>query len=130
MVLTGCPVRYGRPAPDSTARQLEASRRAAGGPISGLAPLITRRFPSKAVPITRGAEGKRRTLVIPGIAGITVEGFIGAGDGQAWLDDAGHFASRRVAAAKGTASRFRDHALSFDNTGQKGHYPAIEWSGG
>jgi len=92
--------------------------------------LITRRFPTKAVPITLGAEGKRRTLVIPGIADITVEGIIGAGNGEVWLDNVGHFASRRLAAAKGTASRFRDHALSFDNTGRNGHYSAIEWSGG
>ena len=102
----------------------------AGGPISRLAPLITRRFPTAAVPITLAVDGKRRTLAIPGITDVTVEGIIGAGDQEVWLDNVGHFASRRLAAAKATASRFRDHTLSFDNTGRNGHYAAIEWSGG
>ena len=100
----------------------------AGGPLSRLAPLIATRFPTRAVPITLGIEGKRRTLAIPGVTEITVEGIIGAGEGEVWLDNVGHFASRRLAAARGTASRFRDHGLSFDNTGRNGHYSAVEWS--
>src|SRR5262249_31465396 len=102
----------------------------AGGPISRLAPLITQRLPTKAVPLRLDIAGKRRTLVIPGIADVTVEGIIGAGDQEVWLDNVGHFASRRLAAARGTASRFDDHDLHFDNTGRNGHYSAIEWSGG
>jgi hypothetical protein len=102
----------------------------AGGPISRLAPLITQRLPTKAVPIRLEVAGKRRALAIPGIADITVEGIIGAGDQEVWLDNVGHFASRRLAAARGTSSRFDDHALHFDNTGRNGHYSAIEWTGG
>ncbi len=98
----------------------------AGGPISRLAPLFTRGFPTKAVPITLGAEGKRRTLVIPGIADITVEGIIGAGDGEVWLDNVGHFASRRLAAAKGnrvTVPRSRAQLRRYRGNG---HYSAID----
>ncbi|HEV8438689.1 MAG TPA: DUF1326 domain-containing protein [Methylomirabilota bacterium] len=102
----------------------------AGGPISRLAALITRRYPTKAVPITVEVEGRRRRLAIPGIADITVEGIVGAGEQEVWLDNVGHFASRRLAAAKATISRFRDHAFSFDNADRNGHYSAIEWSGG
>jgi hypothetical protein len=102
----------------------------AGGPISRLAPLITRRYPTKAVPIRVEVDGTRRRLAIPGIADITVEGIIGAADQEVWLDNVGHFASRRLNAARGTTSRFRDHALDFDNTGRNAHYSAIEWSAG
>jgi len=100
----------------------------AGGPLARLAPLISTRLPAKAVPIAIGIEGKRRTLVIPGIADVAVEGIVGAGDGEVWLDNVGHFASRRLAAAKGAASHFRDHSFQFDNSGRNGHYSAIEWS--
>lgn len=99
-----------------------------GGPLSRLKPLFGTRLPTRAAPITIHVEGKRRTLVIPGIADITVEGIIGARDGEVWLDNVGHFASRRLSAARGTASRYRDHALAFDNTGRNGHYSAVEWS--
>jgi hypothetical protein len=102
----------------------------AGGPVSRLAPLITRRFPTRAVSITLEVDGKRRRLAIPDIAEVTVEGITGAGGKEVWLDNVGHFASRRLAAAMGAASRFRDHAFSFDNTGRNGHYSAIDWSGG
>ena len=100
----------------------------AGGPLARLAPLISTRLPAKAVPIAVGIEGKRRTLMIPGIADVAVEGIVGAGDGEVWLDNVGHFASRRLAAAKGAVSHFRDHSFQFDNSGRNGHYSAIEWS--
>jgi hypothetical protein len=75
------------------------------------------------------AEGRKRTLAIPGIAEITVEGIEGAGGKEVWLENVGHFASRRLAAARGLVSRFRDRALTFENSGRNGHYSAIEWSG-
>jgi hypothetical protein len=102
----------------------------AGGPLARLAPLIATRLPTRAVPITVGVDGKRRTLSIPGIADVVVEGIAGAGDGEVWLDNVGHFASRRLAAARGAASRFRDHGLDFDNSGRNGHYAPVEWSAG
>lgn len=100
----------------------------AGGPLGRFAPLIATRLPAKAVEIATTVEGKRRKLVIPGIAEVTVEGIVGVGDQEVWLDNVGHFASRRLAAARGTASRFQDQGLVFDNSGRNGHYAAIEWS--
>lgn len=91
-------------------------------------PLIATRLPAKAVEIVTTVEGKRRKLVMPGIAEVMVEGIVGAGGGEVWLDNVGHFASRRLAAARGTASRFQDQGLVFDNSGRNGHYAAIEWS--
>jgi hypothetical protein len=100
----------------------------AGGPLARLAPLIATRLPTRAVRIAVSVDGKRRTLEIPGIAEIAVEGIVGAGDAEVWLDNVGHFASRRLAAASGTRARFQDHALRFDNSGRNGHYSSIEWS--
>jgi len=101
----------------------------AGGPLSRLAPLFGRRLPTRAVPITLEIQGQRRTLTIPETAEVTVEGIKGLGDREVWLDNVGHFASSRLAAARGVTARYRDHALSFDNGGRNGHYSAIRWSG-
>jgi hypothetical protein len=100
----------------------------AGGPLARLAPLIATRLPTRAVPIAITVDGKRRTLAIPDIAEVAVEGIAGAGDAEVWLDNVGHFASRRLAAASGTRARFHDHAFRFDNSGRNGHYSSIEWS--
>ncbi len=100
----------------------------AGGPLSRLAPLMATRLPAKAAPLTVTVEGQRRQLVIPGIAEVSVEAIAGAGGREVWLDNVRHFASRRLSAARGILSRFRDHSLSFDNTGRNGHYSAINWS--
>jgi hypothetical protein len=101
----------------------------AGGPLVRFAPLMAVRLETRSAPITVTAEGRKRMLAIPGIAEITVEGIEGAGGKEVWLDNVGHFASRRLAAARGLISRFRDRALSFENSGRNGHYSAIEWSG-
>jgi hypothetical protein len=101
----------------------------AGGPLGRFAPLITKRLPTQAVPITMAIEGKTRRVEVPGIMDVAVEGIIGVGDQEVWLDNVGHFASRRLAAARGTTSRYRDHAFTFDNTGRNGHYAPIRWSG-
>jgi len=102
----------------------------AGGPLARLAPLMTTRLPTKAVPIAVGVDGKRRTLSIPGIADVVVDGIAGVGDKEVWLDNVGHFAARRLAAARGAGSRFRDHAFDFDNSGKNGHYAPIDWASG
>jgi hypothetical protein len=101
----------------------------AGGSLGRFAPLMATRLPAKVVPITFTIDGRRRRLTIPGITDIAVEGIVGAGDQEVWLDNVGHFASRRLAAARGGPSRFKDHALDFDNSGRNGHYAPIRWSG-
>ncbi len=123
-------------APYVDARATDAQRAAlaaimtgrAGGPLERFAPLIATRLPAKAAEITTAVEGRTRRLTIPGIAEVTVEGIVGAGDREVWLDNVGHFASRRLAAARGTRSRFTDQGFAFDNSGRNGHYSAIEWS--
>jgi hypothetical protein len=101
----------------------------AGGPLGRFAPLIAARLPTKAVPISFAVDGKSRRVEVPGILDVTVEGIVGVRDQEVWLDNVAHFASRRLAAARGTRSRYRDHAFTFDNTGRNGHYAPIRWSG-
>ena len=101
----------------------------AGGPLGRFAPFMAKRMPTKSAPITFTSEGKTRRLLVPGIAEVTVEGIIGIKGQEVWLDNVGHFASSRLAAARGTSSRYRAHAFTFDNTGRNGHYAPIRWSG-
>ncbi len=102
----------------------------AGGPLAIFTPLITRRLPAKAVPITFAIDGKRRKLEIPGVTEVTVEGISGARGQQVWLDNVGHFASSRLSAARGTSSKLADQGLKFDNTDRNGHFAPISWSNG
>jgi hypothetical protein len=101
---------------------------AAGGPLGVFAPLMSKKLPAKAVPITFSVNGDTRKLSIAGISDITVEGIAGAGKKTVWLDNVTHFANTRLAAARGTQSRFKDQGLSFNNTGRNGHFAPVSWS--
>jgi hypothetical protein len=61
---------------------------------------------------------------------VAIEGVTGARDQVVWLENVGHPFSRRLAAARATQSHFKDHALSFDNSGRNGHFSPISWSNG
>ncbi len=101
----------------------------AGGPLGLMAPLISTRKPARAVPIEFKVSGAKRTIVIPGVTDIEVEGIPGAGGAQVWFDNVGHFASRRLAAATAPRSHFKDQGFDFDNSGRNAHFSPIDWSG-
>lgn len=106
---------------------------AAGGPLGRVTALVTARRPTRVVPIRFEKDGRRRRAVIPDILDLEVEGLQGAdGHGEVWLDNVRHFAARRLAVARATRSRYRDHSegwgLSWDHTGRNGH-PPFDWSG-
>jgi len=101
----------------------------AGGPLGRFSPLISKRMPTRVVRIGFTREGKTRRVEVPGIMDVVVEGIIGVEGQEVWLDNVGHFASRRLAAARGASSRYRDHAFTFDNSGRNGHYAPIRWAG-
>jgi hypothetical protein len=100
----------------------------AGGPPGLMASMIATRLPTKAVPINFAMEGRVCTLSIPEITDVKVEGVTGARDNVVWFENVGHPLSRRLAAAKGIKSHYKDHALSFENSGRNGHFSAIKWS--
>ncbi len=101
----------------------------AGSPLGRFAPLITNRLPTRSVPITFVSEGRVRKLIIPNIADVTVEGIVGIGEQVVFLDHVAHPVARRLAAARGSESHFKDHSLSFTNSGRNGHFAPIKWSG-
>jgi hypothetical protein len=101
---------------------------AAGGPPSLFGPMISTVLPAKSAQITFTSDGKVWKVSIPNVTDVTVEGITGAGD-TVWLDNVGHPYSRRLAAAKGTSSRYKDHTLSFENSGRNAHFSPISWSG-
>ncbi len=102
----------------------------AGGQPSFFNPMIANRLPTKVVTIDFSLDGKTRKLSIPNITEVTVEGVTGLGNKVVYLDNVGHPASSRLAAAKGIDSHYKDHSLTFDNSGRNGHFSAINWANG
>ena len=100
----------------------------AGGPPSLMSGMIATRLPTRSAQINFSSDGKKFSVSIPGVTEVTVEGVTGARDQVVWLENVGHPFSRRLAAAKGTQSRFADHSLRFENSGRNGHYSPISWS--
>jgi hypothetical protein len=102
----------------------------AGGPPSLLAGMVAHRLPTRSAPIAFSSDGRVFKVAIAGVTDVTVEGVIGAGNQVVWLDNVGHPFSRRLAAAKASRSSFKDHSLTFENTGRNGHFSSINWSNG
>jgi len=100
----------------------------AGGPPSIITGMTARRLPTKTAAISFSSDGKVYKLSMAGISDVTVEGVAGAGNQVVWLDNVAHPFSHRLAAAKGTSSHYKDHSLSFENSGRNGHFSPINWS--
>jgi len=100
----------------------------AGGPPSLMSGMIAHRLPTKPAQISYSSDGKVYKVAVAGVSEVTVEGVTGAGNEVVWLQNVGHPFSRRLAAAKGTSSRYKDHSLAFDNSGRNGHFSPINWS--
>lgn len=103
---------------------------AAGGPPSLFGPMVAKLLPTKSAPIRFAAEGKKRTASIANIGEVTVEAITGAGRQVVWMENIGHPYSTKLAVAKGSSSHYKDHQLSFDNSGRNGHFSPIDWSNG
>ena len=78
----------------------------AGGPPSLLAPMIAHRLPTKTAQIEFSASDDTRKLSIVGITEVTVQGVAGRDGTTVWLDNVTHPYSERLAAARGTTSRY------------------------
>jgi len=100
----------------------------AGGPPSLMGGMISRRLPTKSAPISFSSDGKTYKLSVAGVSDVTVEGVTGTRNQVVWLQNIAHPYSDKLAVAKGSSSRFKDHSLTFDNTGRNGHFSPINWS--
>jgi len=103
---------------------------AAGGPLGGLAPLISTVLGIKVVPITYHKAGKRRAVEIPGVMQMAVRATPGLDtEKEVWASNAHPFAPEGVALAVGdTGSTWADYGLRWDNSGKNGHYAPISWA--
>ena len=113
--------------------QRAALGRILSGDIGGAAErwmrLTTNYLGIKYSSITYKSEGHLRSVTIPGVIDFNVEGIVvGRRAEPMRLENTGHPVSSSLALAKGTASTYSDHGMTWDNTGKNGHYAAFEWN--
>jgi hypothetical protein len=102
-----------------------------GGPMAALAPLIGRFGGAEARPITVTQEGMRRSVSIPGVLDLAIEGIPGAKAGEPiWFDNVGHPAASRLALAKASRSHMHGFGIDWDETSGRnnGHFAPFAWS--
>jgi hypothetical protein len=101
-----------------------------GGPMAALAPLITTFGGVEARPIKIESSGMRRSVSIPGMLDLAVEGIPGANSGEPiWLDNVGHPAASRLALAKASRGHMHGFGINWDDTSGKnnGHFAPFAW---
>jgi hypothetical protein len=98
---------------------------AAGGPLIG-------RFEgTEAKPIAIERSGMRRSVSIPGVLDITVEGIAGANQNEPIsLDNVAHPAASQLALAKASGSHMHAFGINWDDISGKnnGHFAPFNWS--
>jgi len=82
------------------------------------------------VPIVFGMNGNKRTLEIPGIMQIQVEGIEGLPGKVMEVRNTRHPANSDLALAKTITGRYEDFDFDWDNAGKNGHYAPFNWNGG
>lgn len=102
----------------------------AGGPVAGLAPLISSVLGVKSVPITFEKAGQHRSITIPKVMHLAVHAAPSVvPDKEIWATNAHPFAVGGVAMAVGDpGSTWEDYGMRWDNSGKNGHYAPITWS--
>jgi hypothetical protein len=102
---------------------------AGGGPMSALAPLITRNLGAKIVPITYQSQGKKRSASIPGILEATVQAVPGSTNpDEPVIKRNAHPLFPELTQASGVKSSYTDHGFRWDNTGKCADYASFRWS--
>jgi hypothetical protein len=102
-----------------------------GGPMAALGPLIGRFEGTEAKPIAIERSGMRRSVSIPGVVDIAVEGIAGANQNEPIsLDNVAHPAASRLALAKASRSHMHAFGINWDDTSGKnnGHFAPFNWS--
>jgi hypothetical protein len=102
-----------------------------GGPMAALGPLIGKFGGAEAKPITIEQNGMRRSVSIPGVLDLAIEGIPGANSNEPiWLDNVGHPAASRLALAKASRAHLNAFGIKWDDTGGRnnGHFAPFAWS--
>ena len=116
----------------------EAQRRAlgrilsgeVGGPMERWMGLTGSFLGVKYAPITYSIQGHARSVTIPDILDLNVEGLMAGrrATEPMRLENTNHPVSPSLVLARGTRASYTDHGMSWDNTGKNGHYAPFQWS--
>jgi len=104
-----------------------------GGPVATLGPLVGELGGVETKPIRIEASGMRRSVSIPGVLDIAIEGVAGANPGEPiFLDNVAHPAATRLALAKASRSHMHAFGIDWDETSGRnnGHFAPFAWSSG
>jgi hypothetical protein len=102
-----------------------------GGPMSALGPPVGNFAGVEAKAIRIERDGMRRSVSIPGVLDLAVEGIPGASPAEPiYLDNVGHPAASRLALAKASRSHMHAFGINWDDTSGKnnGHFAPFSWS--
>jgi hypothetical protein len=102
-----------------------------GGPMAAVGPLVSTFAGVESKPITIERSGMRRSVSIPGMLDIAVEGIPGASASEPiYLDNVGHPAASRLALAKASRGHLHGFGIDWDDTTGKvnGHFAPFSWS--
>ena len=101
-----------------------------GGPMAALGPLVGTFAGAEAKPIKLEGKGMKRSVSIPGVLDIAIEGIAGAKqDEPIFLDNVGHPAASRLALAKASRSHMHAFGINWDETSGRnnGHFAPFSW---
>lgn len=101
-----------------------------GGPMAALGPLVGRFAGAEAKPIKLEGKGMKRSVSIPGVLDIAIEGIAGAKqDEPIFLENVGHPAASRLALAKASRSHMHAFGINWDETSGRnnGHFAPFAW---
>ena len=104
-----------------------------GGPMAAVGPLVTKFAGVESRPIRIERGDMRRSVSIPGMLDISVDGIPGASPGEPiYLDNVGHPAASRLALAKASKSHMHAFGIDWDETSGKnnGHFAPFSWTSG
>lgn len=102
----------------------------AGGPMSAIGPLVGTMLGTQVQPIQFDVSGTRRSISVPGMLEMAVEGVLGANATQPMtVDNAPHPVNTRLALAKASSSHLHAFGLTWDDSsGQNnGHFAPFDW---
>ena len=101
-----------------------------GGPMAALGPLSGTFAGTEAKPIRIESSGMQRSVSIPGMLDLSVEGIPGASQGEPiYFDNVGHPAASRLALAKASRSHMHGFGIDWDETSGRnnGHFAPFSW---
>lgn len=100
-----------------------------GGPPAAIAAVTGTALGVKSVPIEYRIDGNGRSLEIPDVTQMNVEGIEGLPGQQVWFENVAHPVASRISAARGAGTWIRDHGFSWEMSGRNGHFAPFEWQG-